>query len=141
MILQRDVKVMKFVRRLAVDNPGVKNRFKLAAAITYKRDIVCVGTNHMRTHPMQKLYGKNNESIYFHAEINCISNALNHLSRDELKKSTLYIHRVKRKSSYSLTWVDGSACPCEGCQSAIVAFDIGRVIFSTDKDEEYKEVY
>lgn len=141
MILQRDIKVMQFVRRLAIDNHGVKNRFKLAAAITYKRDVISVGVNHMRTHPMQKQFGKNDESIYLHAEINCISNALNHLTKDELKKSTLYVYRVKRESKYSSEWVDGLACPCEGCKSAILTFGIGRVIFSTDENDKYKEVY
>jgi deoxycytidylate deaminase len=139
--MQRDMKVMQFAKRLAIDNHGVKNRFKLAAALTYKRDLISIGLNIMRTHPLQKQFSRNDESVYLHAEINCISNALNHLTKEELKRSTLYVYRVKKESIYKASWVDGMACPCEGCTAAIEAFNINRVIYSTDVDNEYKEVY
>ena len=138
MLLQRDVKVMQLARRLAIDNFGVKNKFKLASILTYKRDIISMGTNHMRTHPMQKQFGKNDASIYLHAEINCISNALNHLTKDELKKTTLYVFRVKRESKYSSEWVDGIAKPCSGCMNCILSFGIRRVCYSTDNSDNYK---
>jgi tRNA(Arg) A34 adenosine deaminase TadA len=140
-MLNRDIKMMEFARRIAMDNPGVKDKFKLAAVLTYKRDVISVGINTMRTHPMQKLYCKNPLAIHLHAEIACISNALSHINKNELRKSTLYIHRVKRKSSVSCDYVDGLACPCEGCESAIVAFGIGRVIYSTNINKKYTEVW
>lgn len=139
--MNRDIKIMKLARRLAIDNYGVKDRFKLTAILTYKRDIISIGNNIMRTHPMQKKFGKNDEAIYLHAEINAISNALNHISKSDLKKCTLYIHRVKRNSpnKFKAQWVDGLACPCSGCQGAIAAFEIPRVIFSTDQNNQYTE--
>lgn len=143
MILNRDLKIMQFTRRLAIDNPGVNNRAKLAAALVIKRDIISVGVNTMRSHPVQKKFGKNDASIYLHAEINAIVNSLNHVDKDDLRKASLYVYRVKKdmndpKRTY---WIDGLSCPCEGCMSAIDSFKIKRVVYSTDKPDVFQEMY
>lgn len=142
MILNRDYKIMQFVKHLAIDNPGVNNRMKLAAAIVIKRDIISVGVNVMRSHPIQKKFGKNDASIFLHAEINAIVNSLNHLDKDDLSKSSLYVFRVKKDSNDPKRkhWVDGLSCPCEGCMSAIDSFKIKRVIHSTDVTDDYVEL-
>lgn len=142
MIHNRDVKIMQFVRRVAIDNPGVNNRLKLAAAVVTKRDIISVGINTMRTHPIQKKYGANDFKIYLHAEIAAIVNSLNHIDKDDLRKASLYVYRVKKDNSNPLNknWVDGLSCPCEGCMSAIDAFKIKRVIHSTDESDMYNEM-
>lgn len=142
MIKNRDTKIMQFVRRLAIDNPGVNNRAKLAAAVVSKRDIISVGINVMRSHPIQKKFGKNDMAIYLHAEINAIVNSLNHIDKDDLRKCTLYVYRVKKDSNdpKKAQWVDGMSCPCEGCMSAIDAFKIKRVVHSTDINNEYSEM-
>ncbi len=131
---------MSFLRHLAIDNDGVRKRFKLAAAIASGKNIISIGLNEMRTHPLQGKFRKNDDSIFLHAEIAAIANALNHVDREELKNATLYIHRVKRRSATSKEWVDGIALPCEGCRSAIAAFKIRRVIYSTDVNSEFEEV-
>jgi deoxycytidylate deaminase len=141
-MLNRDIKIMQFVRRLAIDNPGVNNRLKLAAALVIKRDVVSVGINVLRSHPVQKKYGKNSESIYLHAEINAIVNSLNHIDRDDLRRANLYVYRVKKDTNdpKRTHWIDGMSCPCMGCMSAIDAFRIRRVIHSTDVNNEYQEM-
>lgn len=143
MILNRDLKILNFTRRLAIDNPGINNRMKLAAALVIKRDIVSVGVNARRSHPIQKRFGKNSESIYIHAEIAAIVNSLNHVSKDDLRRASLYVYRVKRSSGdvSSHSWVSGQSCPCEGCISAISAFKIRRVIHSTDVEHQYGELH
>ena len=142
MILNRDAKIMQFTKRLAIDNPGVNNRMKLAASLVIKRDVISVGVNVMRSHPIQKKYGKNDEAIYLHAEINAIVNSLNHVDKDDLRKADLYVYRVKKDTNDPKRqhWVDGLSCPCEGCMSAIDAFNIKRVIHSTDVNNEYEEL-
>lgn len=142
LILNRDLKIMQFTKRLAIDNPGVNNRMKLAASLVIKRDIVSVGVNVMRSHPIQKKYGKNDQSIYLHAEINAIVNSLNHVDKDDLRKADLYVYRVKKDMNDPTRkhWVDGLSCPCEGCMSAIDAFKIKRVVHSTDTNNEYEEI-
>ena len=96
----------------------------------------------MRSHPIQKKYGKNDEAIYLHAEINAIVNSLNHVDKDDLRKADLYVYRVKKDISNPKhhKWVDGMSCPCEGCMSAIDAFKIKRVVYSTDSNLEYGEM-
>lgn len=133
---------MQFTRRMAIDNPGVKNRMKLAASLVINRDIVSVGINTMRSHPIQKKFGKTNESIYLHAEINAIVNGLNHVSKEALRNASLYIFRVKKDSNDPTRehWVDGLSCPCEGCASAILAFKIKKVIHSTNTADCYEEI-
>jgi tRNA(Arg) A34 adenosine deaminase TadA len=132
---------MKFVRRIAIDNNGVRKRFKLAAALAHKKTIISIGTNELRTHPLQGKFRKNNDAVFLHAEIAAIANALNHMNKDDLRDSTLYVHRVKRKSSLNQKdWIDGLALPCEGCTSAIMSFGIKRVVYSTDEQDIYGEI-
>lgn len=141
MIMGRDIRIMEFLKRCAIDNPGTKNNFKLAAALVLKRDIISLGYNQMRTHPLQSQFSKNNHAIYLHAEINAIASALNHIDKKELRKASLYVARVKRSGPDADDWVDGLACPCSGCASAILAFGISRVIHTTDSNENYEERY
>lgn len=139
-MMTRDEKMMSMLRKVAIANIGTRKRFKLAAAITHKRDLVSIGINEMRTHPLQKQFGVNDMALFLHAEISAIANALNYIDKNDLKKSTLYIHRVKRTGPLS-DWVDGLACPCDGCSSAIVSFGIPRVIYSTNETGKYEEVF
>lgn len=136
-MLQRDLRVMDLLRRVAIDNPGVRDKFKISAAVVYKRDVISFGINQMKTHPMQKQFAKNNLALFLHAEINAISNALNHITKEELKRSTLFIRRVKRRDEISCEWVDGLSKPCIGCQQAIAAFEIPRVCYSSDEDGKF----
>lgn len=137
----RDLRIMKLLRRLAIDNEGVRKRFKLAAAVVSKKTIISIGLNEMRTHPLQGKFKKNNEALFLHAEIAAIANALNHVDKEDLRGSTLMVYRVKRKSSFNhRDWIDGLAQPCEGCMSAIVSFGIKRVIYSTNVTDKYEEI-
>lgn len=129
---------MDFVRRQAIDNVNNGTRTYLAAAIVIKNNIIAVGRNQMKTHPFQVKYAKHPEAIFLHAEIHCISNSLNHIHKDDLKKATLYIYRVKRPNKLrSNDWIDGLAKPCKGCASAIAEFGFERVIYSTDEKDNY----
>lgn len=142
LLFNRDRKIMQFVRRLAIDNPGINNRLKLAAAVVSKKDIISIGMNTMRSHPIQKKFGKNDNAIYLHAEIDAIVNSLNHIDKDFLRKCTLYVYRVKKDGNpKDRRWVDGLSCPCEGCMGAVDAFKIKRVVHSTDFNNEYEELY
>lgn len=128
----RDKKYMGFVRRLAVNN---SMKMKLAACLVIQNEIISVGYNSDKSHPMQKRFSKNSESIFKHAEIDCIVNALKHIDAEELKRATLYVFRVKRAHKGAIGWVDGMAEPCSGCKKAIEHFGIKRVLFSTDNPD------
>ena len=49
---------------------------RIAAAIVQKNNIVSIGVNSRKSHPFQKKYGKNDDSIFLHAETDAIKNAL-----------------------------------------------------------------
>lgn len=136
MIKPRDLRIMQFVRRHAIDTEKMYN-CKMAAALAIKNQVISLGRNCNRTHPMAARYGRHHEGVFLHAEIAAIVNALNHVDKSELLRSTLYIHRVKHLNEYSSEWVDGLAKPCTGCMAAIVAFGIKKVVFSTNTQAEY----
>ena len=133
---RRDMRIMDFLRRQAIDNNGY-TRAKLAAAVCIKNRIISLGTNQLKTHPFQKAYAKNSEAIFLHAEINAIRNSLNHLSTEDLKQATLYVYRVKRPEEKSSHWINGMAKPCMGCMGAIVEFGFKRVVYTTDVEDEF----
>lgn len=137
MINARDHRIMGFLRRQAIDVKAVKSS-RIAAAVTIKNDIISLGHCQRRTHPFQARYCKNPEAIYLHAETNAISNALNHVSKRDLARATLYIRRVKLPTKDDTKFVDGMAKPCLGCMRAIIAFGIKKVVYSTEEDGRYE---
>ena len=104
--------------------------FRVVAMLIKDRDVVSIGWNKKKTHPLQKRFQKHEEAIYLHAEIDCIAKALNKVSRDDLQKCTLYILRLKRPAKYAKTFVRALAKPCSGCAGAISAFGIKKVFFT-----------
>lgn len=107
------------------DNGFVHNHH-LCAMIVKKNQIISIGINKNKTHPLQAKFGKNKHAIFLHAEINAIINSLRHIPVDELKKCTLYVGRVLKSKK------TGLARPCIGCQQAIFEeFQIKKVIFSS----------
>ena len=136
---RRDHRVMDFLRRQAIDNEGASNA-KLAACIVLKGKIISTGRNQLKTHPFASQYRKNDDAIYLHAEANAIVNSLNHVSKDDLTKSVLYVYRIKRPDTHmnkDTVWAQGIAKPCEGCMRAIVEFNFKRVIYTTDNEDEF----
>ena len=110
---------------------------KLAAAVVLRNRIISIGVNQKKSHPFQAKYGKNEESIFWHAETDAIKNALREISVDDLARCDLYIARVKKPKPKSKEWVWGLAAPCEGCKRAIATFGIRNVIYTTDVTGEY----
>ena len=135
MINIRDEKYMAFTRRMAISNHNSQNRAKLAASLVIRNEIISVGYNSYKTHPLQKRFSKNIEAIFKHAEVDCIINALRYVEPEELEKANLYVYRVKKLEKDHKEWVDGISEPCCGCEAAINHFKIKKVVFST---EEYK---
>jgi deoxycytidylate deaminase len=130
----KDLKVLNMLSKVAVAVEPVANA-RLAAALVYKNEIISFGINKKKTHPFQARYGKNKDSIYLHAENDCIKNALRVISVDQLSKCSLYICRVKYSNNVDKKFVYGLAKPCPGCARAIANFDIRNVIYSTDNNK------
>ena len=134
----REIKIITFLRRQAIEVEPVRGA-KIAAAIVFKNDIISIGKNQMKTDPFQAKFSSNPESIFLHAEISAIKGALYHLELSELKKSSLYIYRIKRPmANHKGKWITGSAKPCEGCLGAITEFEIPKVVFTTDENDIFE---
>lgn len=140
MITAKDEKYMSFVKRLAIDNKNTQHRAKLAACLTIRNETISIGQNSTKSHPLQKRFCKHPESIFKHAEVDCIINALRHVDEEDLKKSTLYVFRVKKPGKESNSWKSGMSEPCPGCKLAIEHFGIKRVVYSTEDDGIYCEM-
>lgn len=106
---------------------------RIAACLVYKGSIISFGFNKRKTHPLQRKYSKNEDSIYLHAEIDCIKNALKN-NADIIEKCTLYILRMKKDENNHSVFIRGLAKPCSGCSHAIDQFNIKKVYYTTDNN-------
>jgi deoxycytidylate deaminase len=134
---RRDFRIMSFLKRNAIDVEPVKSS-RIASALVIKGNIISLGYCSRRTHPFQKKFAKNPDAIYLHAETNAIRNSLNHVHSDDLRQATLYINRQKHPQHDNNAWIDGLAKPCIGCERAIVEFDLKRVVYTTERTNEYE---
>jgi tRNA(Arg) A34 adenosine deaminase TadA len=123
--------IFDHIREIAIQNDGIRNRFKLASAIVMNGDIVATGVNSYKTHPMMAKYSSDGASVFLHAEIDAIKNALNKISTKEMEKCDLYVIRVKRPDPIQKIWINGMAKPCMGCMRAIVSFNLRNVYYTT----------
>lgn len=107
---------------------------RLASILVYKKEIVSVGWNALKTHPLQKKYSGGVEcKITLHAEISAIASAVNQRF-NRFKNSTLYIARAKWNGSNKEKMIHGYCKPCYACSACISAFGIGRVVYTLDKE-------
>lgn len=125
-------RVIHTLRQAAIDN-DISMRHKLAAAVVYKRSVVALGLNSYKTHPLMSRYGKNDQSVFLHAEVDAIKNALRVISPDDLSRCDLYVYRVKKPAQYRTNWITGLARPCQGCMRAIESFNLRGVYYSLDQ--------
>lgn len=128
-------RIKQMLTRLAIENPGVQGRFKLAAGIVYRKHLIATGINSYKTHPIMYQWGKNEDSIHLHAEIDAIKNALRLITQEQLTKCDMYIVRVKHPTPKSLHWTHGLAKPCCGCARAIANFNLKNVYWTDDEFE------
>lgn len=112
---------------------------RMACAITLKKELISVGINQLKSHPLQKQYGKNDDSIFLHSEIDAIKKALKKI--DDLSKCTMYICRIKYTDRFKKTIITGLAKPCSGCSNAISAFGIRKVYYTLDGEGYGKRHY
>jgi deoxycytidylate deaminase len=107
---------------------------RVAAALVHHNNIVSFGICRKKSHPFQAQFGKNKDSIFLHAETDCIKNALKVMSLKDVSKCTLYVCRVKFVDETKQKLIFGLAKPCSGCVRAIANFDIKKVVYSLDNE-------
>lgn len=109
---------------------------KIAASIWIGNRLISIGVCELKSDPFQAKYGRNSESIYRHAEVAAIKNALNKIRSGDLSRAILYVARVK-KNKIGGEFISGLAKPCIGCQSCISDFNIKQVVYTTDEEGKF----
>lgn len=122
----------KYLTKLALENPGVAGKFKLAAGVFLKRNLIAWGVNSYKTHPITLQGEYKEEQVYLHAEADALRKALKLLTLEELSNSSMEVVRVKKNPKG--LYVYGMAKPCKGCLSLIKSFGIKEVRWSEDEN-------
>lgn len=136
--MKKHEKYMNLLFKLATDTIPV-GCARVSACVVIKNQIISFGVNRRKTHPLQAKFSSNDESIYLHAEIDAIINALRIVDVDDLKNSTLYVSRAKYSSSNRTKFIGGLSKPCKGCSSALQWFEIKKVVYLND-DGDFVEL-
>lgn len=86
-----------------------------AAAIVHKGDIISIGHNKRKTHPLMLKFQHKEHNLFLHAEIDAISKI-----RDKklLTDCSLYVMRLSKGNNIS------NSEPCQTCWNAIRFFGI-----------------
>lgn len=103
---------------------GYVDGSKHTAAIVYRGDILAVGKNQLKTHPIMLDYQTNEHKIYLHAEIDAIVKTINMHGNEILSKCDIYVMRVGKNGNTT------KSKPCVGCQKAIDAFGFKNVYWT-----------
>ena len=143
MLTNKELAIMDLLRREAILTTPVRSS-KIAAAVVIKNKIISIGRCQMKTHPMQMEFGKNDQAIYLHAEMDVIIKGLQFVDVSDYNNASIMICRVKRPEANNKIWIYGNAKPCVGrnklgCMNAILHFGFKRVIYTQDDGTFYKE--
>lgn len=123
-ITKKDRKYLRTLFTLACSVEPIRSS-RVAAFVTLKNKVIAFGHNQRKTSPFQAKFSSNSRAIYLHAETHAIKNALRLTGEKTLEKYTLYVVRAKYSRG---RFVKGISKPCEGCQSCIEHFRVGRVV-------------
>lgn len=110
----------------------------VGAIAVYQGNIIGVGCNLSKTHPIQKYYNKFREegndhyNPTLHAEINCI-NSIRNMDID-FGKIKLYVYRIRKDQPYGLSR------PCPSCMAAIRDIGIKDIYYTTDNGYAYERM-
>lgn len=132
--MNRHEKMLQRLMTLAEDTNT--ERAKHAAALVINNNVISFGMNQSRTEPLQYQFSRNHRPLAtcVHAEVDAIKNAIKRVGISALRRSTLYISRVRRSSQRG-PFISANSKPCRACQNAIDAFEIKRVVYTVDGDD------
>ncbi len=100
---------------------------RLAAAVWLRNDLIAVGVNQKKTHPMQKKYSSNPERLYLHAEIDAIVKATRNIGN--LSGCVMYVARARESGS---GFEAAIAKSCSGCYDCCSHFGLKGVFYTVD---------
>jgi len=116
--------ILNTLIKLAKETPPSVRNFRICAAVVFKhREAVSLGFPRKKSHPVQKEFGRNEFSVYLHAEVDAIIRARKLVKIGN--EHSLYVVRVKHPSAQSEEFIVGNAKPCTGCTRFIHRCGIG----------------
>ena len=120
--MARDEKFIKLALNIA--NLSQHPKFRLGAVIVKGSNVLSVGVNKLKTHPLQNNPHTNNKSLSIHAEL-C---AILKLSGEQLKNSTIYVARILANG------ISGIAKPCDVCETLLIEAGIKRFVWTIQEN-------
>jgi tRNA(Arg) A34 adenosine deaminase TadA len=129
--MKKELSFISILKKITQDMKCVGNQ-TLAACIVKNNKIISFGHNKNKTHPLQSKFSKHPQAIFLHAEIDAIKNAVKRIGVEDLIGSTLYIVRTKKDGS------EGLAKPCKGCMQAIESFNLAKVVYTSNIEDQYQ---
>lgn len=121
MITKRDLKMMKLAEKMAEHSDF--GRVSIGAVLTENKDVVSVGFNQRKTHPLQRHYNHisgHHCGSWIHAEIAAYTKLPFGSNPD-----TLYVFRKDLEGNIAM------ARPCKACMRANKDYKIKRVVYTT----------
>lgn len=113
------------------------NKIHIGCIAVYQGNVIGIGCNTAKTHPIQKYYNKyrnswnkNGIKPTLHAEINCF-NSIRHLDIN-FQKVKLYIFRARADREF------GMCRPCPSCMAAIKDLGIKHIYYTTNDGYSYE---
>ena len=135
MLRNLDYRYFKKARQIA--NISDYKKQHVGCVAVYQGQVIGLGCNCNKTHPMQKFYNKYRmPSDYMlpklHAEISCI-NQIKHLDIN-FSKVKLYIYRIRKDQPFGLSR------PCPSCMAAIKDLGIRDIYYTTNNGFSYEKL-
>lgn len=127
MISKSDYKYFNKARQTALVSDY--DKFQIGCVAVYQGNIIGVGCNLNKTHPIQQYYNKYRGVTMkypakLHAEIHCL-NQIKYLNIN-FSKVKLYIYRIRKDQPFGL------ARPCPSCMAAIKDLGIKTIYYTTN---------
>jgi len=135
MITKTDYKYFIKARQAAMISDYYK--IHIGCVAVYQGNIIGIGCNCNKTHPIQKFYNKyrkHSEMMLpkLHAEISCI-NSIKHLDIN-FSKVKLYIYRIRKDQPFGLSR------PCPSCMAAIKDLGIRDIYYTTNDGYAHERI-
>lgn len=137
MLSKSDYKHFEKAKKIACVSDFYK--VHIGCVAVYQNNIIGVGCNTKKTHPIQKYYNRfrdswddNEINPSLHVEINCL-NSIRHLGVN-FHKVKLYIFRNRKCCTF------GMARPCPSCMAAIKDIGISHIYYTTNDGYTYEKL-
>ena len=126
-----------FAKARQAANLSDYHKTHVGCVAVYHGQVIGLGYNTNKTHPIQKYYNKYREPSdtmlpKLHAEINCL-NQIKHIDIN-FSKVKLYIYRIRNDQPFGLSR------PCPSCMAAIKDLGIKDIYYTTNDGYAYEKL-